>query len=71
MFMLERTIHFMNRKRNIYIMYAIALLQGMVFYGPAATLYRQEAGTNVFHITVIDSVPGAQHGGGAALGDCG
>lgn len=26
-------------KRNIYLMYAIAFLQGMVFYGPVATLY--------------------------------
>lgn len=30
-------------KRNIYLMYAIAFLQGMVFYGPVATLYRQAA----------------------------
>lgn len=26
--------------RNIPLLYAIAFLQGMVFYGPVATLYR-------------------------------
>lgn len=43
-------------KRNIYIMYAIALLQGMVFYGPIATLYRQAQGVSVFEITLIESI---------------
>lgn len=37
-------------------MYAIALLQGMVFYGPIATLYRQAKGVSVFQITLIESV---------------
>ncbi len=43
-------------KRNIYLMYAIALLQGMVFYGPVATLYRQAQGISIFQITVIESI---------------
>ncbi len=43
-------------KRNIYIMYAIALLQGMVFYGPVATLYRQAQGVSVLQITIIESI---------------
>ena len=43
-------------KRNIYLMYAIAFLQGMVFYGPVATLYRQAKGVSVFQITVIESI---------------
>lgn len=43
-------------KRNIWIMYAIALLQGMVFYGPIATLYRQVQGVSIFQITVIESI---------------
>lgn len=43
-------------KRNLYLMYAMALLQGMVFYGPVATLYRQSAGLTIFHITVIESI---------------
>lgn len=37
-------------------MYAIALLQGMVFYGPIATLYRQSQGVSVLQITVIESI---------------
>jgi len=37
-------------------MYAIALLQGLVFYGPIATLYRQANGLSVFHITLIESI---------------
>ena len=46
----------MKLKRNIYIMYAMALLQGMVFYGPVATLYRQAAGVSIFEITLIESI---------------
>lgn len=37
-------------------MYAIALLQGMVFYGPVATLYRQAQGVSAFQITLIESI---------------
>jgi len=37
-------------------MYGISLLQGMVFYGPIATLYRQNAGLNIFQITLIESI---------------
>ncbi len=37
-------------------MYAIALLQGMVFYGAIATLYRQAVGVSVFQITIIESI---------------
>ena len=37
-------------------MYAIALLQGMVFYGPIATLYRQAQGVSLFEITLIESI---------------
>lgn len=43
-------------KRNLYILYAIAFLQGMVFYGPIATLYRQAQGLTVFQITLIESI---------------
>lgn len=43
-------------KRNIYLMYAIALLQGMVFYGPVATLYRQVHGVSIFQITMFESI---------------
>lgn len=44
------------RNKNIYWMYAIAFLQGMVFYGSIATLYRQERGVSVWQITVIESI---------------
>lgn len=43
-------------KRNIYILYALALLQGMVFYAPVATLYRQAAGIGIFQISLIESI---------------
>ncbi len=43
-------------KKNIYLMYAISCLQGMVFYGPIATLYRQMQGVTVFEITLIESI---------------
>lgn len=43
-------------KRNIKILYVMALLQGMVFYGPIATLYRQIHGISVFQITLIEGI---------------
>lgn len=46
----------MKPKINIWLMYAIALLQGMVFYGPIATLYRQSVGITIFQITIIESI---------------
>jgi MFS family permease len=45
----------MNNK-SIRLMYAIALLQGMVFYAPVATLYRQAQGVSLFQITIIESI---------------
>ena len=43
-------------KRNIYLLWGISLLQGMVFYAPVATLYRQAAGLGIFDITLIESI---------------
>jgi MFS family permease len=43
-------------KKNIYLLYAITFLQGMVFYAPIATLYRQSRGLTVFQITLIESI---------------
>lgn len=45
-------------RRKIYIrLYdIIAFLQGMVFYAPIATLYRQAHGLSVFDITLIESI---------------
>lgn len=37
-------------------MYLISFLQGMVFYAPIATLYRQARGVSVFEISVIETV---------------
>jgi len=46
----------MQRNKNLYIMCAIALLQGMVFYAPIATLYRQAAGLGIMEISIIESI---------------
>lgn len=46
----------MRIRRNIYILYAMALLQGMVFYGPIATLYRQAAGVGLGQIALMEGV---------------
>lgn len=43
-------------RRNIYIFYAMALLQGMVFYGPVATLYRQAAGVGLGQIALMEGI---------------
>lgn len=44
------------KNKNIYLMYAIGFLQGMVFYGPIATLYREAQGVSILQITVIESI---------------
>lgn len=43
-------------KRNIYLLYAMTFLQGMVFYGAISTLYRQAQGVTIFEITLIESI---------------
>ena len=43
-------------KRNIFLLCTIGFLQGMVFYAPVATLYRQAAGLGIFQITLMESV---------------
>lgn len=43
-------------RRNINILYAMALLHGMVFYAPVATLYRQAAGLGIWEISLIESI---------------
>ncbi|HAQ40224.1 MAG TPA: MFS transporter [Clostridiales bacterium] len=45
-----------NRKLNISLLYAAVLFQGMVFYGPIATLYRRAHGLSVYDITLIESI---------------
>lgn len=47
----------MNRRKwNIRLYYAVAFLQGMVFYAPVATLYRQARGVGIFDIALIESI---------------
>ena len=43
-------------RRNIYIFYVMALLQGMVFYGPIATLYRQASGVGLGQIALMEGL---------------
>ena len=45
-----------NKKVNIYILFAIVFLQGFVFYGPVATLYRQARGLSMYDIFLIESI---------------
>lgn len=43
-------------KRNVYLMYLIIFLQGFVFYGPVATIYRQARGLSMYNIFLIESI---------------
>lgn len=43
-------------KHNRILLYAIAFLQGMVFYASIATLYREVCGITIFQITLIESI---------------
>ncbi|MCT4660534.1 MAG: MFS transporter [Tissierellales bacterium] len=45
----------MKIKRNVYILFTIIFLQGFVFYGPIATLYRQSRGLGLGEIFLIES----------------
>ena len=44
------------QKRMIWLCYAIAFLQGLLFYAPISTLYRQTNGISIFEITLIESI---------------
>lgn len=46
----------MKNQRNIYILYAVSFLQGMVFYAPVASLYRQARGLSLGQIALLESV---------------
>lgn len=45
-----------GNQRSIVLFYAIYFLQGLCFYGPIATLYRQSAGLTLLDITVLESI---------------
>ena len=42
-----------RKRRNIALFYAVFFLQGMVFYSPVATLYRQASGLSLLQIGAI------------------
>ncbi|MCR2044089.1 MFS transporter [Anaerosalibacter massiliensis] len=46
----------MNRNRNVYLLCIIAFLQGLVFYGPVATLFRQNRGLSLNNIFTIEAI---------------
>ena len=37
-------------------MFAIVFLQGFIFYGPIATMYRQARGISMYDIFIIESI---------------
>ena len=43
-------------KKNIYIMYAISLLQGIIFYASIAMTYRLSRGLSLFEFGVIEGI---------------
>lgn len=43
-------------QRNIYLMYAISFLQGMVFYSSISTLYRQAYGVTAAQMMLLEAV---------------
>lgn len=46
----------MKINRNFLLLSIIAFLQGLVFYGPIATLYREARGITIYEIFVIESI---------------
>lgn len=43
-------------RKNIYLMCVISFLQGLVFYGPIATIFRQSRGLSIYEIFIIESI---------------
>ena len=46
----------LNIKVNVYLMYIIVFLQGLVFYGPIATVYRQNRNLSLTNMFLIESI---------------
>ncbi|MFA6940279.1 MAG: MFS transporter [Clostridiaceae bacterium] len=46
----------MRKNRNIILMYLIVFLQGFIFYGPVATIYRTSRGLSMYNLFLIESV---------------
>lgn len=46
----------MKANRNYVLLCMIAFLQGFIFYGPIATVYRQSRGISIYEIFLIESI---------------
>lgn len=46
----------MKADRNYVLLCIIAFLQGFVFYGPVATIYRQSRGISIYEIFLVESI---------------
>ncbi|WP_288221386.1 MFS transporter [uncultured Clostridium sp.] len=46
----------MNKRLNIYLLNLIVFLQGLVFYAPVATIYRENRGISLSEIFIIESI---------------
>ena len=46
----------MNKRINIYLLNIIVFLQGLVFYAPVATIYRENRGVSISQIFLIESI---------------
>jgi MFS family permease len=46
----------MKINRNYLLLSIIAILQGLVFYGPIATLYRESRGITIYQIFILESI---------------
>lgn len=46
----------MKYNRNYFLLCIIAFLQGFIFYGPIATIYRQSRGIAIYEIFLIESI---------------
>lgn len=46
----------MKANRNYFLLCTIAFLQGFIFYGPIATIYRQSRGISIYEIFIIESI---------------
>lgn len=46
----------MNKKINVYLMYIITFLQGLIFYVPVSTIYRQSRGLSMYQIFLLESI---------------
>lgn len=46
----------MNKRINIYLLNIIIFLQGLIFYAPIATIYRENRGVSISQIFLIESI---------------